>query len=274
MTIDASLAARNPLRYRGYCYDTHSGLYYLPARSYDPVSARFLTPDPASPSAGDPLSLNRYAYCVGDPVNASDPTGAVIDVDGDGAIDVEDNASESYIRTSASSSWKNTYRRAARRAGMISAVRDSLAGMTARGIAQWVRWEVRAALANTPSEYVWQDSKVFIQDRINIGVWSFGKNSVEITQNWKTRSSADSFSVTWDPVSWPDLSFTSSKSTQAPKLGVSTEGPAADFFIWGWPVLEGGSRGGTPSLSVVSVTYCMYANTSPLYGTNGVPDNR
>ena len=78
---DAALAARNPLRYRGYCYDTHSGLYHLPARSYDPATARLLTPDPAPPSAGDPLSLNRYAYCVGDPVNASDPTGAVTDVE-------------------------------------------------------------------------------------------------------------------------------------------------------------------------------------------------
>ncbi len=72
---DPALASRNPLRYRGYCYDTATALYYLPARYYEPATARFLSVDPAPPEAGDPLSLNAYAYCVGDPVNASDPSG-------------------------------------------------------------------------------------------------------------------------------------------------------------------------------------------------------
>ncbi|PKQ29987.1 MAG: hypothetical protein CVT60_02560 [Actinobacteria bacterium HGW-Actinobacteria-10] len=71
------IASRNPLRYRGYYYDDETGLYYLPARYYEPRSARFLSVDPAAPEAGDPASLNRYAYCLGDPVNASDPTGAI-----------------------------------------------------------------------------------------------------------------------------------------------------------------------------------------------------
>jgi len=78
---DAGLAARNPLRYRGYYLDVATGLYYLPARYYDPATARFLSRDPAPPSAGDPLSLNAYAYCTGDPVNSWGPTGAVTDVE-------------------------------------------------------------------------------------------------------------------------------------------------------------------------------------------------
>ena len=84
---NAELAARNPLRYRAYYYDTHSALYYLPARYYDPASARFLSPDPAPASAGDPRTLDRYMYCMGDPVNYYDPSGATIDVDGDGKLD-------------------------------------------------------------------------------------------------------------------------------------------------------------------------------------------
>ena len=80
---DAALASRNPLRYRAYYYDTHSALYYLPARYYDPASARFLSPDPAPASAGDPRTLDRYMYCTGDPVNYYDPTGAVTDVERD-----------------------------------------------------------------------------------------------------------------------------------------------------------------------------------------------
>ena len=56
----------------------------MPARYYDPATYRFLSRDPAAPSAGDPLSLNAHAYCLGDPVGASDPSGAITDWDGDG----------------------------------------------------------------------------------------------------------------------------------------------------------------------------------------------
>jgi len=88
---DAALASRNPLRYRAYYYDTHSALYYLPARYYDPASARFLSPDPAPASAGDPRTLDRYMYCMGDPVNYYDPSGAYLAAGG-GASKVSDEA--------------------------------------------------------------------------------------------------------------------------------------------------------------------------------------
>jgi RHS repeat-associated protein len=73
---DHALAARNPLRYRGYYLDAATGLYYLPARYYDPATARFLSQDPAPPVAVDPSTLNAYTYCIGDPVNLLDPDGA------------------------------------------------------------------------------------------------------------------------------------------------------------------------------------------------------
>jgi len=88
---NAELAARNPLRYRAYYYDTHSGLYYLPVRYYDPASARFLSPDPAPALAGDPRTLDRYMYCMGDPVNYYDPSGAYHDAGG-GSSAVSDEA--------------------------------------------------------------------------------------------------------------------------------------------------------------------------------------
>ena len=37
-----TLGAINPLRYRGYIYDTETGLYYLRSRYYDPEVGRFL----------------------------------------------------------------------------------------------------------------------------------------------------------------------------------------------------------------------------------------
>jgi RHS repeat-associated protein len=52
--------------------------YYLPARYFDPATCRFLTPDPAAPTAGNPLSLNRYVYCQDDPIAFGDPTGLVL----------------------------------------------------------------------------------------------------------------------------------------------------------------------------------------------------
>ncbi len=66
----------NPLRYRGYYYDSETGFYYLHSRYYDPVSMSFLTPDDkdnidgTSPSGTDP-----YCYCNYDPINYYDPYG-------------------------------------------------------------------------------------------------------------------------------------------------------------------------------------------------------
>jgi len=48
------------------------------AREYDPEIGRFLQPDPQP--TGPELQwgqLNRWAYCANDPVNASDPSGAM-----------------------------------------------------------------------------------------------------------------------------------------------------------------------------------------------------
>ncbi|MGB4592669.1 MAG: RHS repeat-associated core domain-containing protein, partial [Coriobacteriia bacterium] len=75
------IGERNPLRHRAYYADAETGMFYLPARYYDPATYRFLSPDPAPPSAGDPLSLNAFVYCLGDPVGASDPSGAVTDIE-------------------------------------------------------------------------------------------------------------------------------------------------------------------------------------------------
>ena len=36
-TMAATLGAANPLRYRGYVYDTETGLYYLNSRYYNPT---------------------------------------------------------------------------------------------------------------------------------------------------------------------------------------------------------------------------------------------
>ncbi|MDP2181314.1 MAG: RHS repeat-associated core domain-containing protein, partial [Actinomycetota bacterium] len=71
----SGLAARQPLRYRGYYHDSETGMYYLPARYYDPAVARFISVDPAPPKAGSPVSLNAYVYAGDSPIMFLDPDG-------------------------------------------------------------------------------------------------------------------------------------------------------------------------------------------------------
>jgi len=106
------IASRNPLRYRGYYLDSETQLYYLPARYYDPQSARFISIDPAPPSAGSPESLNRYSYCMADPVQGTDPTGAIIDVDGTGQATSEAHAHANMVRARSSERWRHWRRKA------------------------------------------------------------------------------------------------------------------------------------------------------------------
>ena len=41
----------NPMRYRGYCYDNETGLYYLISRYYDPTTGRFVNADGLVPKS-------------------------------------------------------------------------------------------------------------------------------------------------------------------------------------------------------------------------------
>ena len=73
-----TLAQTNPFRYRGYYYDTETGLYYLNSRYYDASICRFLSPDSAGILEASPMGLsdkNLYAYCDNNPVMRRDDGG-------------------------------------------------------------------------------------------------------------------------------------------------------------------------------------------------------
>ena len=70
-----NIANINPFRYRGYYYDTETGLYYLQSRYYDPDTGRFINADAAIGQIGNVQGNNMFAYCFNNPVNMSDSTG-------------------------------------------------------------------------------------------------------------------------------------------------------------------------------------------------------
>jgi RHS repeat-associated protein len=52
-----------------------SGLYYVRARWYEPVTGRFVSRDPSQGQPASPATLNLFSYGSGNPVSFRDPTG-------------------------------------------------------------------------------------------------------------------------------------------------------------------------------------------------------
>lgn len=55
--------------------DDETGLIYFGARYYDPQLGRFITADPTIQFPYNLQSLNRYSYCLGNPLRYIDPSG-------------------------------------------------------------------------------------------------------------------------------------------------------------------------------------------------------
>jgi RHS repeat-associated protein len=55
--------------------DDDIGLYNYGARLYDPVIGRFISPDRIVQAPENPQSLNRYSYCLNNPLIYTDPSG-------------------------------------------------------------------------------------------------------------------------------------------------------------------------------------------------------
>ena len=76
-TMADTLGKLNPFRYRGYVYDTETGLYYLGSRYYNPETGRFINADGYVSTGQGVLEKNMYAYCLNNPVNMFDPSGEI-----------------------------------------------------------------------------------------------------------------------------------------------------------------------------------------------------
>ena len=75
-TMASTLGTHNPLRYRGYVYDTETELYYVSSRHYNPEIGRWINADSQiSNAGGDVLGCNLFGYCTNNPVNMTDFSG-------------------------------------------------------------------------------------------------------------------------------------------------------------------------------------------------------
>jgi len=61
-------------QFTGQRLDT-TGLYYYNARYYDPAIGRFISADTVVQDLNNPQCLNRYSYCINNPLKYTDPTG-------------------------------------------------------------------------------------------------------------------------------------------------------------------------------------------------------
>ena len=75
LTATGAMASINPFRYRGYYYDSETGLYYLQSRYYDAEVGRFISAD--SLISKGILGTNIYAYCSNNPIIKADQSGHI-----------------------------------------------------------------------------------------------------------------------------------------------------------------------------------------------------
>ena len=75
ISTEGDLAEINPLRYRGYYYDSETGFYYLRSRYYDPENHRFINADCIAKTEYLSISTNVLVYCLNSPVYCIDSSG-------------------------------------------------------------------------------------------------------------------------------------------------------------------------------------------------------
>ncbi len=71
VTVDPASTVGNNLRFDGQYFDAETGLHYNWHRYYDPLTGRYLTPDPIGLEGG----INLFVYAGNNPLRFVDPEG-------------------------------------------------------------------------------------------------------------------------------------------------------------------------------------------------------
>ena len=64
--------------FTGHEHLQHHAVLHMNARLYDPITGRFLGPDPVMPDSGFSQAFNSYSYCLDNPLKYTDPDGEFI----------------------------------------------------------------------------------------------------------------------------------------------------------------------------------------------------
>ena len=210
ITDTAHIGNINPYRYRGYYFDTETGLYYLKSRYYDPETGRFISIDDISFADPDTINgLNLYAYCCNNPVMHVDPTGQALSLTFSdllsqirslkdnrfvkalsqlnstvsfivGALEIVTNGHDTFNNNDLSNSQK-----------WISFIIDTIhtSGQTVGGyFLQYVPWVGKGLSFTVPIlvEYIWSGELNILGFDINLG-WYIninGKSLKDSTKSW------------------------------------------------------------------------------------------
>lgn len=90
LSATGTLAEVNPLRYRGYVYDSETGFYYLQSRYYDPTICRFINADSYVSTGQGFLGHNMFSYCRNNPASRKDTLGTTDEANPDDNTDLLD----------------------------------------------------------------------------------------------------------------------------------------------------------------------------------------
>ncbi len=94
-SMASTLGQYNPIRYRGYYYDSDTGFYYLQSRYYDPMLGRFLNADGYMSTGQGVQGNNMFVYCLNAPVFRVDVAGFFsITCNLDGDVDPQEDKNE------------------------------------------------------------------------------------------------------------------------------------------------------------------------------------
>jgi len=118
-------------------------------------------------------------------VNADDPSGATIDMDGDGGLDVEDTWTQSWLYTDdttpVGSARKAARRTAVEQAAVCASVTfaDGIKAPSPESpgtVSKAALWAFRNAVRGTAADYIWQDATRYDCHRVCVGPVVLGWN--------------------------------------------------------------------------------------------------